>query len=154
VSAEAVEKEASAPVVGRTAWRGQVAESEPVGDVGVVEVANGEVPAEDSGVVAPLNQVTGGVSGCLGEGSELPGLRVGHEQGVSERRFPELQVAPVGDVSGDALPRVLHAPGPAHDRVHLRSHKLADDGIDQDLAPAGPIVDGGFADPGGRRDFL
>ena len=82
-SAEAVEEEASAPVVVRTGGRGEVAEGEPVGDVGVVEVASGEVPAKHSGVVTPANQVGGGVGGCLGEGDELPGIRIGHEQGVN-----------------------------------------------------------------------
>ena len=45
VNAEAVEEEAGAPVVIRAVGCGQVAESESIGDVGVVEVAGGEVAA-------------------------------------------------------------------------------------------------------------
>lgn len=44
-----------------------MADSESVGDVGVVDVANGEFPAENSGVVAPLNQLVGDGSGSLAD---------------------------------------------------------------------------------------
>src|SRR5689334_8388547 len=44
---EAVEEEAGAPVVVSARGPGQVAQGEPGGDVGVVEVADGEVRAND-----------------------------------------------------------------------------------------------------------
>jgi hypothetical protein len=84
----------------------------------------------------------------------LPRLRVGHQHGVGERRFSELQIAAVGDVPGDALPRLPHAAGLVDDRVQLRRDEFADDGVDQALSSAESVVNGGFADAGGRRDLL
>src|ERR1700678_938544 len=98
--AEAVEEEAGAPVVVLTGGSGQLAEGESVGDIGVVEVPGGEVPAYHPGIAASLDQAGGHVGGCPGDRGQLPGFWVGHQQCVGEGGFAVLQVAPVGDVAG------------------------------------------------------